>query len=113
LSKGYNGFPKGIEDDNRLNDDRKYGIVVHAEQNCIYNACLNGVSLKDSTFYIYGAPVCNECAKGIIQVGCVKVHCVFDLSKVKEKWFTSDITTKEMFTEAGIKYYQNGELVWI
>ena len=47
LSQGYNGFPRGIKDTNdRLNDrEKKYKFVVHAEQNCIYNATLNGVSL--------------------------------------------------------------------
>ena len=75
LSQGYNGFPRGINDtDDRLNNrERKYELVVHAEMNAIYNASFNGVSLKDSTLYVYGLPICSECAKGIIQVGIKKV----------------------------------------
>ena len=56
LSQGFNGFPRGIKDsEERLNNrERKYELVVHGEMNAIYNASLNGVSLKDSTIYVYG-----------------------------------------------------------
>ena len=79
LSQGYNGFPRGINDtDDRLNNrERKYELVVHAEMNAIYNASFNGVSLKDSTLYVYGLPICSECAKGIIQVGIKKVCLLY------------------------------------
>ena len=75
LSQGYNGFPRSIKDTpQRLKDrGKKYNLVVHAEMNAIYNASLNGVSLKGSTLYVYGLPICNECAKGVIQVGIDKV----------------------------------------
>ena len=51
LSQGFNGFPRGIKDTSpRLKDrEKKYKLVVHAEMNAIYNAGLNGVSLKGST----------------------------------------------------------------
>ena len=58
----------------------KYKYVVHAEMNLIYNATFNGISLDGSTVYVYGLPICSECAKGLIQVGvktsllCVKIH---------------------------------------
>ena len=69
LSGGYNGFPRGIEDtDKRLNDrDLKHSLVVHAEMNLIYNATRSGISLEGSHLYVWGLPVCSECAKGIIQ----------------------------------------------
>ena len=53
LSTGYNGFPQSIEDSpERLNDrNQKYKYVVHAEQNCIYNACLNGISFYEVTYF--------------------------------------------------------------
>ena len=36
LSTGYNGFPKGIKDDERLeNRDEKLEMIVHAEINAI------------------------------------------------------------------------------
>lgn len=104
LSTGYNGFPAGIEDhDSRLADrEIKYKYVVHAEKNCIYNACLNGISLAGATLYVYGLPVCSECAKGIIQVGIKEVvidESCFDTPK----WNESFEFTKQLFQEAGIK----------
>lgn len=103
LSTGYNGFPRNIEDSaERLNDrETKYKYVVHGEQNCIYNACLNGISLAGAYLYVYGLPVCSECAKGIIQVGIKKVF-VEDRIYEEPKWNESFEHTKELFKEAGV-----------
>jgi len=75
LSQGYNGFPRGILDDqDRLNlREVKLSLMVHAEMNAIYNATYSGVCLDGSTLYVYGLPICSECAKGIIQVGISKI----------------------------------------
>jgi len=104
LSQGYNGFPRGISDsDERLeNREEKYSYIVHGEMNCIYNATLNGVSLEGAHLYVYGLPVCHECAKGIIQVGISKV--VMQYSKdISDKWKLSANTTKRMFKEARVQ----------
>lgn len=103
LSTGYNGFPRNIEDSKERLTDRetKYKYVVHAEQNCIYNACLNGISLAGATLYVYGLPVCSECAKGIIQVGIKKVF-IEDRIYEEQKWIESFEHTKELFDEAKI-----------
>lgn len=107
LAQGYNGFPRGINDDQYRYDDReiKYKYTVHAEMNCIYNATYNGVSLENSTLYVYGLPVCSECAKGIIQVGIKKV--VMEAKDTPEKWKDSFENTKFMFKEAGVEYEFN------
>lgn len=106
LAQGYNGFPRGIEDtDDRLNHRQtKYKYVVHAEMNCIYNATYNGVSLNGSTMYIYGLPVCSECAKGLIQVGIKRVVSTPITDATPETWVESTKLTKEIFEEAGVKY---------
>lgn len=106
LAQGYNGFPRGIEDtDDRLNHRQtKYKYVVHAEMNCIYNATYNGVSLNGSTMYIYGLPVCSECAKGLIQVGIKRVVSTPITDATPETWVESTKLTKEIFQEAGVKY---------
>ena len=106
LAQGYNGFPRGIEDnDERLNHRQtKYKYVVHAEMNCIYNATYNGVSLNGSTMYIYGLPVCSECAKGLIQVGIKRVVSTPITDATPETWVESTKLTKEIFEEAGVKY---------
>lgn len=104
LATGYNGFPKGIEDtEERLNNrELKHKYVVHAEQNCIYNATLNGVSLQGSTMYVYGLPVCSECAKAIIQVGVKKV-VIEDKEYTEQRWIDSFKITIDIFKEANVE----------
>ena len=102
LSQGYNGFPRGIKDtqDRYHHRETKYKLIVHAEQNLIYNATYNGVSLDGSTLYVTGLPVCSECAKGVIQVGIKRVVMphLEDMKTWKESWELS----ASMFREAGI-----------
>ena len=104
LATGYNGFPKGIEDtEARLRvREIKYQYVVHAEMNCIYNAAENGISLRDSTLYIYGLPVCGNCALGIIQAGVKRVVAIS--RNTPDRWKEAIGKTDEIFKEAGIKY---------
>ena len=101
LSQGYNGFPRKIKDtDYRLNNrSEKYKYIIHAEMNAIFNASLNGVSLQNASIYIYGLPICHECAKGIIQVGIKKV--IID-KQIKDNWQESCEIAQKMLIEAGI-----------
>ncbi len=103
LSQGFNGFPRGIEDsDARYNHRQtKYKFVVHAEMNAIYNATYSGVSLDGATLYVYGLPICSECAKGIIQVGIKKV--VVKKAKELDNWNESVELSKQMFDEADVE----------
>jgi len=103
LSQGFNGFPRGIEDSIERYNDReiKYKFVVHAEMNAIYNATYSGTSLNGSTLYVYGLPICSECAKGIIQVGIKKV--VVLKSREIGDWKESVAISKEMFKESNIE----------
>jgi len=105
LATGFNGFPRGIDDNKKrlTNREEKYKLVVHAEMNCIYNATHDGVSLKDSTLYVWGLPVCSECAKGVIQVG-IKHIVMPSYLDLPEKWFNSFEQTKKVFDEAGVTY---------
>jgi len=103
LSQGFNGFPRGIIDseDRYNNRETKYKYVVHAEMNAIYNATYSGVSLDGAVLYVYGLPICSECAKGIIQVGIKKV--IIEKSKELDNWNESVALSQEMFDEAGVK----------
>jgi len=103
LAQGYNGFPRNIRHTSeRLNNrELKYKFVVHAEQNLIYNATYNGVSLDGSTVYVTGLPVCSECAKGLIQVG-VKQVVMPTLLDTPDVWKESFKFTEELFREAGV-----------
>jgi len=103
LSTGYNGFPRGIADDDERYEDReqKYKYIVHAEKNCIYNACMNGISLAGAKLYAYGLPICNECAKGIIQVG-IKEVIIDEGGFDKPKWNDSFKVSEKLFEEAEV-----------
>lgn len=87
LATGYNGFPKGIADDNRLNvREEKYPLVVHAEMNVLMNALEVGVAAKGATLYVCGLPVCSECAKNIIQAGIRNVVIADVYECPREDW---------------------------
>lgn len=104
LAQGYNGFPRKVDESRHRLDDRetKYKYVVHAEMNCIYNASYNGAKLDGATMYVYGLPVCHECAKAIIQVGITRV--VVPIQDLPERWKESTELTMTMFEEAGVEY---------
>lgn len=107
LSQGWNGFPRGIKDTvERLeNRDVKLQFVAHSEQNCIYNAAYNGVSLRDSLFFVH-APIhiCNDCAKGIIQVGVKQVFMCIDPTRISDMWEEKFKISKIMFNEANLPW---------
>lgn len=104
LSTGYNGFPRHIFDDDERYNNRevKYKYIVHAEANCIYNATYNGVSLANTTMYVYGLPCCSECAKAIIQVGIKRV--IMHGDPFNERWRESVERTLDMFKEAKVEW---------
>ena len=112
LATGYNGFPKGIDDSLERYENRevKYELVVHAEMNAIYNAAANGISCKDATLYVYGLPVCSNCAKGIVQTGINRI--VMDATDVPQRWIDSFDKTKDMFDEVGISWSLTGDFDW-
>lgn len=110
VSQGYNGFPRGIDDDHsRLtNRETKLRYVVHAELNAILNALLSGSSTKDSSIFVAGKPVCHECAKAIIQAG-IK-HVVYDTEIGDDSdWRDSNLFALQLLKEAGIEvqFYDN------
>ena len=110
LAQGYNGFPRGVKDSQERYDvkEDKYKFVVHSEMNVIYNASYNGVSLRDSTLYVWGLPVCSECAKGIIQTGIKRVVMSnrdrISTLPLSDKWRESFELTKTLFEEAGVEW---------
>lgn len=105
LSVGYNGFPRGIKDSQDRLEDRevKYKYVVHGEMNAIYNATYTGVCLDKSTLYVWGLPVCSECAKGIIQAGTSRVVLPASVLECDDRWKESWKLTESMFQESGVE----------
>ncbi len=74
LTTGYNGFPRGVDDNNEAYHKRpeKYFWTEHGERNAIYNAARNGVKLLGARAYITGYP-CVECARAIVQAGIAEI----------------------------------------
>lgn len=98
VALGYNGFPRGVDDDAERYDSRqeKYPRIVHAEMNAILTA---NVQLDDfHTIYCTLAP-CNECAKAIIQSG---IGMVVTRRQDSDRWKRSWAMAMEMFEEAGV-----------
>jgi dCMP deaminase len=101
---GYNGFPRGIEND-QLPWERegelhetKYAYICHAEENAIYNA--NG-DTEGCKLYT-GLFPCNECTKAMIQNGIKEV--VYGSDKYHDT--PSMIASRRMLDAAGITYRQ-------
>lgn len=107
LSWGWNAFPRKFSKlEDKVTREEKYKWVVHAEMNCIYNACRESVCLRNSTFYIYGIPPCVDCAKGIVQVGAKRVVTVA-YESIKKKWRDSFEESKFLFKDTGIEWSVN------
>lgn len=104
-SYGYNGFPRGIDDDAAERHARpdKYDWTEHAERNAIYNATRTGQTLLKNTIYVTHVP-CPDCARAIIQVGIKRV--VVDQASKKDADFQQRWDDKGQFSERMFKEAQ-------
>jgi dCMP deaminase len=105
LATGYNGAAKGVKDCLELGCLRdqlhiasgtKHEVcrAIHAEQNAIIRAALNGISVRDSVMYCTHQP-CILCAKMIVNAGIKKVVSYSDYPSKD---------SMELFKEAGIAF---------
>jgi dCMP deaminase len=102
-STGYNGFPRGIDDDQPARHVRpaKYHWTEHAERNAIYNAARLGISTEGCTCYINWFP-CIDCARAIIQAGLVRVVGL-EPDRDDPKWGADFHFALDLFKEAGLE----------
>ena len=101
-STGFNGFPRGIDDDpERLADrEKKYPLICHAEENAIMHAARIGVSLIDSTAYVTWPPW-SRCARSLRQAGIREV--VYSSSEeIPERWIEDFEISTSMLAEANV-----------
>lgn len=97
VSLGFNGFPRGLRDDGRLEDrETKYSMILHAEENAILMA---RQSLVGCTIYTWPLPPCSKCAAIIIQSG---ISHVVAPHLVEDRWAESIERATRMFVEAGL-----------
>lgn len=99
VSVGFNGFPRGIEDNDRLNHrDTKYAVIVHAENNALMFAKR---PLDNCTLYTYPFMPCPKCAGMIIQSG-IKRIVSYKNTICRHRWENDFIISRELFKEAGL-----------
>jgi dCMP deaminase len=99
VSVGFNGFPKGVKDDDRLNHrDSKYQIIVHAENNALMFAKR---PLDGCTIYTYPFMPCPRCAGMIIQSG-IKRIVTYENTISRHRWDIDFAISRELFHEAKI-----------
>ena len=101
-SVGFNGFPRGIEDNPYAiaNRDTKLLRTIHAELNAILSAKepLNGYSI-----FVWPFQPCSQCAAAIIQSGIKDVYCPFNDHVNNERWSESFISALQMLDEAEVR----------
>jgi dCMP deaminase len=71
---GYNGFPRGVDDDLEYRHVRpeKYLWAEHAERNAVYNCARSGIATEGCRIYVPWFP-CMDCARAIVQSGINQV----------------------------------------
>ena len=97
ISLGYNGFPKGGADNQRLDDRKeKYKMIVHAERNALLFA---NTSVKDATIFTYPFMPCPICTGMIIQSG---IRRVVSLQTDNPRWQEDFEISRKMLDEAEV-----------
>jgi len=122
VSTGFNGFPRGVEDNPEVVPERyiretKYLYTSHAEQNSIFFAARRGIPVEGCKIYVEFMP-CAECMKAIIQSGIIEIVLngdspTFNNKALYERWRNHFECSKTMASEAKIqirvyKTNQNG-----
>lgn len=104
VSIGWNGFPRGVDDDVDARHDRpaKYMWTEHAERNAIYNAAANGHSTRGCTMYLPWYP-CADCARAIIQSGITTIVGV-EPDWNDETYAADFAVVREMLAESSVQH---------
>ena len=94
LSTGFNGFARGVYDDEETlqNADEKLKVICHAEANAILNAARVGARVEGTTIYVSKFP-CLSCCNSIIQAGIKRIY-THDGEFWKDDPFDKDHTRK-------------------
>jgi len=114
LSAGYNGFPRGVNDDLPERHERplKYSIVVHAEGNMVAQAARKGHSLMGSTVIVTSLFPCSNCAGLMAQAG---VKRIITTRSDNERWVENAEISQMILDEAGVEVVEvkkNDEDEW-
>ena len=114
VSVGFNGFPRGVKDDERLLDrEIKLKLIVHAEMTAVLAAANLGIRVQGCTMYmcassngvLWGSVPCTRCGVQIIQSGITEIVTV-ENENVPSRWLEDLAFSKTILEEAGIKCRQ-------
>lgn len=101
VSLGFNGFPRGIADDKRLNDrPTKYAMILHCEVNAVL---LAERSVRGCTLYTWPFSSCMPCASKMIQAGIVRTVAPAIPEHLKERWEADLLKAAALYREAGVE----------
>jgi len=103
LATGYNGMPRGVNDDvpERHERPEKYLWTSHAEENLVAQSAYSGRSLKGSTVLVSALFPCATCARMLIQAGVRRV--IAPHAKSNARWAEQNEVAATMFNEAGVE----------
>lgn len=111
---GYNGFPRGTNDDLDSRHERplKYRWTVHAEMNVIAQAARP--VLEGTTLILTSLHPCATCAGLIVQAGIKKVvtrrtEQIKRIESGRADWDEEALIALEIFKEAGVEVEYYGE----
>ena len=116
LISGYNGFPRGVDDNVAARHERplKYRWTAHSEENCVAQAARVGARLKGGTLLVTALHPCTTCSRMIINAGIVRVLAPAagapgDGAEDRHNWDDDARIAMEMLGEAGVEvvYYDN------
>lgn len=100
VAMGFNGFPPGVVDDERLDDrEDKYRLVVHAEMNALLRA---GGGARGCSLYLWPLPPCTSCAKHIVAAGVSEVVLSGAAPPVPSRWRADTEKAADLLREAGL-----------
>lgn len=72
ISMGWNGMPKGMDNETRCSSGCTHSEVLHSEANALMKLIKSGTSADGATIYCSLSP-CMDCAKLIYQAGITRI----------------------------------------
>lgn len=105
ISIGYNGFPRGVRDNQERYDNRdeKLKYVVHGEVNAILNAYR---SVRGCDIYIYPTmmvpDICPDCAKVVVQAGIKRAFFYKPEKPLSDRWQELSKFSQTILSEGGV-----------
>jgi len=114
VALGYNGFPRGMDDDptHYLDREFKYKHILHAETNACLNALSSGSRIQESVLFVTHPP-CTHCTGVIKQAGVVA--CIFPTPSddFLSRWPLDETVEHFKRVKLGLAMWDGVSLVWL